>query len=177
VTPYVGEDPERTLRTRQRRAARIERFKQHQQRVHEWINFGDIAEWCAREEQSIVPNEEKRTAAYAALAKDLLAGEFDGKYGHTTVLYLHEQTARARMTRQWLQDAITHNYDGASRRQQYLPYCGYHGSCLSAGASSIGCRLRLTFGHTKPPWLQLRRKASVSRMLTPKNRAPSPASD
>jgi hypothetical protein len=123
VTPYVGEDPERILRGWQWRAAKIQRFKQHQQRVREWFNFGDIAEWCAREEQSIVPNEEKRTAAYTALAKDLLAGEFDGKNGRTTVLYLHEQTAKARMTRQWLQDAITHNYDGAGGRQQYLPYC------------------------------------------------------
>jgi hypothetical protein len=120
VTPYVGEDTEGIW---QWRAAKIQRFKQHQQRVRDWFNFEDIAEWCAREEQSIVPNEEKRTAAYKALAKDLLAGEFDGKNGRTTVLYLHEQTAKARMTRQWLQDAITHNYDGASGRQQYLPYC------------------------------------------------------
>jgi hypothetical protein len=120
VTPC--EDRERILPSRERRAARIKRFKKSQQRAREWINFGDIAEWCAREEQSIVPNEKKRTAAYTALAKDLLAGEFDGKNGRSRVLYLHESTAKSRMTRQWLQDAITHDYDGTSGRQQYLPH-------------------------------------------------------
>jgi hypothetical protein len=120
VTPYAGEDREGILRSRD---ARIERFKQYQRRVREWINFGEIADWCAREEQSIVPNEEKRTSAYTALAKDLLAGEFEKNDGRSRVLYLHPLTAKARMTRQWLQDAITNNYDGASGRQQYLPYC------------------------------------------------------
>jgi hypothetical protein len=121
VTP--SKDRERILRSREWRAARIKHFKKTQQRSREWINFGDVAEWCAREEQSIVPNEEKRTAAYTALTNDLLAGEFDGKNGRSRVLYLHESIAKARMTRPWLQDAITHNYDNASGRQQYLPHC------------------------------------------------------
>ena len=107
---------------RQWRTARIIRFTENQRRTREWINFAEIAEWCSKEDQSIVPNKEKGAAAYDTLARDLLAGEFE-ENGRSRVLYLHPATPKARMTREWLRDAIEHNYDGAHGRSAYLAHC------------------------------------------------------
>ena len=119
---YGGGERERDRRARQWRTARIERFAERQRQTREWINFAEIAEWCSKEDQSIVPNKEKSTAAFDTLASDLLAGEFE-ENGRSRVLYLHPATAKARMARDWLQDAIAHNYDGEHGRSEYLPHC------------------------------------------------------
>ena len=102
--------------------ARIKRFTERQREEREWINFAEIAEWCSKEDQSIVPNTEKSAAAFDTLASDLLSGEFEEK-SRSRVLYLHPATARARMTREWLKDAIDHNYDGDYGRSAYLAHC------------------------------------------------------
>jgi hypothetical protein len=104
------------------RANRIERFIVRQRRVREWINFAEIAEWCSKEDGSIVPNEQKRAAAFDTLQGDLLAGEFD-ENGRSRALYLHPATVKARMTRELLKEAIDHDYDGQNGRAQYLPFC------------------------------------------------------
>ncbi|MFY9734599.1 MAG: hypothetical protein WAL02_05625 [Rhodoplanes sp.] len=104
------------------RQARIGRFVTAQRRHREWINFAEIADWCAREDRSIEPNERKRAAAFDRLANDLLAGEFE-EDGRSRVLYLHPRSTRARMTREWLRDAIGHNYDGDVGRSGFLPHC------------------------------------------------------
>ena len=122
VQLYGSGDRERDRRTRQWRTARIIRFTENQRRTREWINFAEIAEWCSKEDQSIVPNKEKGAAAYDTLARDLLAGEFE-ENGRSRVLYLHPATPKARMTREWLRDAIEHNYDGAHGRSAYLAHC------------------------------------------------------
>src|SRR5262249_38489331 len=109
-------------RTRQWRVARINRFTETQRRKREWINFAEIAEWCSKEDQSIVPSKEKSAAAYDALSSDLLAGEFE-ENGLSRVLYLHVFTTKSRMTRTWLKDAIVHNYDRDHGRSQYLAHC------------------------------------------------------
>ena len=67
------------------RQARIGRFVTAQRRHREWINFAEIADWCAREDQSIEPDERKRAAAFDRLANDLLAGEFE-ENGRSRVL-------------------------------------------------------------------------------------------
>jgi hypothetical protein len=64
---------------RRRRTAWIERFTKIQRDKREWINFAEIAEWCSKEDQSIVPNTEKSAAAFDTLASDLLSGEFEEK--------------------------------------------------------------------------------------------------
>ena len=122
VQLYRGGDRERDRLTRQWRIARINRFTEKQRRTREWINFAEIAEWCSKEDQSILSNKEKSAAAFDTLASDLLAGEFE-ENGRSRVLYLHPATARARMTREWLQDAIDHNYEGQRGRAQYLSHC------------------------------------------------------
>jgi hypothetical protein len=122
VQLYAGGDPERDRRTRKVRAARIERFTEGQKYAREWINFAEIADWCAKEDGSITTNEEKRAAAYDTLAIDLLSGEFEER-DRSRVLYLHPSTAKARMTREWLKDAIDQNYDSNDGRSAYLPHC------------------------------------------------------
>jgi hypothetical protein len=104
------------------RANRIERFTARQQGVREWISFAEIAEWCSREDGSIVPNESKRAAAFDLLQTEFLAGEFE-ENGRSRVLYLHPAIAKARISRQTLKDAIDHNHDDHRGRSQYLPYC------------------------------------------------------
>jgi hypothetical protein len=104
------------------RADRIHRFTQAQRCAREWINFAEVAEWCSKEDQSIVPSKAKCAAAYDTLAIDLLAGEFE-ENGRSRVLYLHPAVTKSRMTREWLQDAIEHNYDHDHGRSAYLAHC------------------------------------------------------
>jgi hypothetical protein len=107
---------------RQWRAERIRRFTEKQRHTRDWINFAEIAEWCSKEDQSILPNSEKSAAAYETLASDLLAGDFD-ENGSSHVLYLHPLTIKTRMTREWLRDAIDYNYDHVRGRSEYLTHC------------------------------------------------------
>ena len=59
------------------RHARIDRFTRRQWQVRDWINFADVANFCACEAGSIAPDEEKRTGAYEELADAIIKGEFD----------------------------------------------------------------------------------------------------
>jgi hypothetical protein len=113
---------ERRSRTRQCRAARIQRFTERQREKHEWINLAEIAEWCSEEDHSILQNEDKRAAAFDRLSSDLLAGEFE-ENGHSQVLYLHLESRKTRMTREWLKDAIDHSWGGDRGKSQYLAHC------------------------------------------------------
>ena len=63
-------------RAQQWRAGWIARFTERQRVIRKWINFAEIAEWCSKDDQSIVPKKEKRKAVFDALT-DLLAGEFE----------------------------------------------------------------------------------------------------
>jgi hypothetical protein len=118
----VADDPGwRDRCARQWRAARIKRFEKRQQEAREWINFADIADWCSKEDQSILPNERKREATFDTLASDLLAGEFE-ENGRSRVLFLHPTTAKARMTPEWFKNIRDHNYDGDHGRL-YLAHC------------------------------------------------------
>jgi hypothetical protein len=118
---YGGGDRERDRRAQQWREVRIKRFTEHQRCVGEWINFADIAEWCSREDSSILPNEQKRVAAFETLQRDLLAGEFE-ENGRSQVLFLHPAVAKARMTRSSLIEAAEYNYDGKHGRS-YAAHC------------------------------------------------------
>jgi hypothetical protein len=113
---------ERDGRARPWPIARIERFKEKERRTRKWINFAEIAEWCSKEDQSIVPSREKRAAAFDTLTTDLLAGEFD-ENGRSLVLYVYPGSAMSRMTRSSLQEVIENNYDGDHGRSAYLPHC------------------------------------------------------
>src|SRR5262249_1975223 len=94
--------------------------------AQEWINFAAIADWCAKEDGSILPNEKKREVAFDTLESDLLAGEFE-ENGRSRVLFLHPNSVRARMTRDWLKEVMDHNYD-QEEGGPILPHCWIHGS-------------------------------------------------
>jgi hypothetical protein len=118
----VADDPGwRDRCARQWRAARIKLYEKRQQEARVWINFADIADWCSKEDQSILPNEKKREATFDTLASDLLAGEFE-ESGRSRVLFLHPTTAKARMTPERFKDVKDHNYDSDHGRS-YLAHC------------------------------------------------------
>jgi len=119
---YLGDDRERARATEQWRTAWIKRFTERQRCTQKWINFAEIADWCSKEDQSIVPSKEKRAAAFDTLAADLLAGEFE-ENGRSLVLHFHAATAIRRMTRDWLKDADDHDYDGHCGQSEYLAHC------------------------------------------------------
>jgi hypothetical protein len=103
------------------RHARIDRFVRRQRQLREWINFGDVAEFCAREAGSIVPDEDKRALTYEELADALIKGEFD-ESERTRVLFLYPGSRRTRMTWEWLLDTINFNLDG-ERGRGLLAHC------------------------------------------------------
>jgi hypothetical protein len=84
------EKRQRELRARGRRqrAQRIAFFAEEQRKSHDWINFNEIADWCARRESKFVPDEAARLGAYDLLRDDLLNGEFEAG-GESHVLFLH----------------------------------------------------------------------------------------
>jgi hypothetical protein len=104
------------------RHARIDRFIRRQWQVRDWINFGDVADFCARETGSITPDEEKRARAYDELADALIKGEFD-RDDRSRVLYLHPSSKKARMTWEWFSDVFRFNIDGNRGQSEFLPYC------------------------------------------------------
>ncbi len=108
------------MSTRRWRTAQFDRFAKRQQKLRKWINFAEIAEWCS-EEESILPNEDKRARAFDLLASDLLAGVFE-ENGRSLVLFLHPTLNPTRMTREWLKEAIDHSLDGHHGRS-YLAHC------------------------------------------------------
>jgi hypothetical protein len=112
-----------SVRAREWRASRIERFAERQRSDLQWINFGEIADWCAREGGSITPDESLRALALDTLARDLLAGEFD-ENGRSQVLFLNPYSPKkARMTREYLGEAIETDIDQERGRSEFLPFC------------------------------------------------------
>jgi hypothetical protein len=110
-------EPDR--RTEQWRAARIEHFKERQRKTREWINFEEIADWYSREDGSIVPDENKRVAAFDLLTRDFLAGEFE-ENGRSRVLFLDPAIPRGWREREWFKNAFDLRTD---YRQYYLAAC------------------------------------------------------
>ena len=97
------------------------RFAERLRKTGKFINFADVAERCAREDQSILPNEEKRAAAFDLLACNLLDRKFE-KAGRSQVLFLHPISTMKRMTPELLRDVIKHDMDSHGGRS-YLEYC------------------------------------------------------
>jgi hypothetical protein len=103
------------------RHTREVRFIWRQHRTRAWISFHEIAEWLSEIDGRGVPNEAARIHAYNRLSRDLLAGDFDER-GKTQVLYLHDRSRMARMTRQRLSDALD-IYSPEDVRSEYLAHC------------------------------------------------------
>jgi hypothetical protein len=106
---------------REFRKKRIRRFAERQRRTREWINFAEIADWCARENGSIKPDEERRSIAYAMLGASLRAGEFE-RSGRTRVLFLSPSTSMAKITRETFETIVAAN-DDEILVSAYLAHC------------------------------------------------------
>jgi hypothetical protein len=140
-------EAKRALRARglERRRERIALCVDEQRRCRDWINFDEIADWCARRDNPsarrdnpFVPNEVVRIGAYDKLRDDLLAGDFE-ESGESQVLFLHPATSvpmttamtprqAGRMTRERLRaateiPATTHAPQSEIVRSEYLAYC------------------------------------------------------
>jgi hypothetical protein len=105
----------RFYRIRQRLTARIERL------TKKLINFAKIAESC-EEVSGIVPNELARDAAYKKFQSDLLERDFE-KNGRSQILYFHPNSAKVRMTPDWLKRTIETHRDQTTINSQYLAHC------------------------------------------------------
>jgi len=105
----------RFYRIRQRLTARIERL------TKKLINLGEIAESCS-EVSGIVPNELARDAAYKKFQSDLLDRDFE-KNGRSQILYFHPNSAKVRMTPDWLKRMIETHRDQTIINSQYLAHC------------------------------------------------------
>jgi hypothetical protein len=94
-----------------RRRAAVDRFAEEYRRTQEWIKFGDIADWFARRDNAVVPNETARSGAYNLLRNDLLAGDFE-EDGKSQVRFLHpdhetEWISRRRMVDRERETAVS----------------------------------------------------------------------
>lgn len=68
--------------------ARVHRFARYQQnRRRNWVNFSEIAAWCAHEGGSVAADGAKRMEAYKRLWEGILWGEFE-RNGRSMILLL-----------------------------------------------------------------------------------------
>ena len=112
----------RTYLARLWRIDRFARFKDRQLRKREWINFGEIVDWCSQLGGTAERDEARRANAYSWLQEDLLAGDFEDAAGRSRVLYLFHRITRVRMTRDnWLIIVGTHPADIS--RSEFLDRC------------------------------------------------------
>jgi hypothetical protein len=89
--------------------------------AREWINFAEIADWCAREPGSIVPDETRRAATYSRLRTSIMSGEFQ-QGDRARTLFLSPDTSMAKLTAERLK-VIMRLFDDAVIVSAYLPYC------------------------------------------------------
>ena len=115
--PWVGA----AVRRREHRERRIGKFTARQRREREWINFAEIADWCAREIGSIKPDEERRSLAFARLRAALKAGEFE-QADRARVLMLSPDSSMAKLTRERF-EFIAPRFDEQTVASAYLAYC------------------------------------------------------
>ena len=87
------------LRTKRQRW--LATFAENNRRTREWINWAEIAEYCAHQGQpDIRANEAARQAAYDGLCTALIRGDFEKAAGQTQVLFLCERVRLNRITRE-----------------------------------------------------------------------------
>jgi hypothetical protein len=87
----------------------INKFAARQRVARRWIEFVEIAKWCARSTTAKSIDDEQRAleVAYQRLANSILAGEFEAN-GRSTILYLEARvlsigTFPHRLTRDWFE--------------------------------------------------------------------------
>src|SRR5437660_1192049 len=86
-------------RRRTERLRKVVRVMKRWRRTHEWIGFAQIADWCACQSGSIVPDESCRRLAYQRLLASLEAGEFE-RDKRSRVRVLNPETCLVELTRE-----------------------------------------------------------------------------
>jgi hypothetical protein len=132
--PSIWDDPEHALRIRerQRRSNWIKRFADEQRRRREWINFGEVADWCSELGGRAERDEARRANAYDWLTQDLLAGDFE-ESGASQVRFLHPAVTAEAMTRKRISDCgneivmslpeVMETSPAHVARSEYLAFC------------------------------------------------------
>jgi hypothetical protein len=94
-------EPDHEMR-RVRRREWIDKFRQRQHAARCWIEFVEIAKWCARSTTGTSADNEQRALelAYQRLAHSVLQGEFEAS-GRSKILYLDPTVMRDGMTPRW----------------------------------------------------------------------------
>jgi hypothetical protein len=110
----VGEDDLLDARHRRENWRRrwIARFRERQRTARRWIEFVEIAKWCARSTtgRSIEDEEEALALAYQRLTESVLQREFEVE-GRSKVLSLNPRVLSFgayphRLTRDWLKGTL-----------------------------------------------------------------------
>jgi hypothetical protein len=93
--------PDRESRRARRREC-IDKFRQRQRAARRWIEFVEIAKWCARSTTAAGADNEQRALelAYQRLANSVLQGEFEPS-GRSKILYLDPRVMGDGMTPRW----------------------------------------------------------------------------
>jgi hypothetical protein len=128
-TPRSVPTPEKELMRRRTRKSEVReahkaiiaKFAEKQRKFRKWICFAEIADWAAREVNSIKPSEELRARAYMELRASLVAGDFD-LADRTNVLFLSPDIPGRRMTLEFF-DRAARSFDDRIVVDGYLKYC------------------------------------------------------
>src|SRR5437868_15409690 len=85
-----------------RRREWIDKFRQRQHVARGWIEFVEIAKWCARSTTGTSADDEQRALelAYQRLTASVLQGEFEAS-GQSKILYLDPMVTGDGMTPRW----------------------------------------------------------------------------
>ena len=87
-----------------RRENRVSQWAERMRRSREWIGFADIADWCAREKGSIIPDDRLKIETYRALGASVASGEFEhsgrSRVVYTAAMIMPGYPVRIRMTRE-----------------------------------------------------------------------------
>jgi hypothetical protein len=85
-----------------RRREWIDKFRQRQHVARGWIEFVEIAKWCARSTTGTSADDEQRALelAYQRLTDSVLQGEFEAS-GQSKILYLDPMVTGDGMTPRW----------------------------------------------------------------------------
>jgi hypothetical protein len=102
-------------------AARIAGFAEAQRQSRDWISLAEIADWCAREHGSIIPDPQRRDAAFVDLRAAIAKGAF-ATAGRSRVLFLHPTATFAKLTRERLAK-IEACYPTTDVNVHYLGWC------------------------------------------------------
>ena len=80
----------------------IDKFRQRQHAARRWIEFVEIAKWCARSTTGTSADDEQRALelAYQRLANSVLQGEFEA-CGRSKILYLDPTVTGDGVTPRW----------------------------------------------------------------------------